>query len=921
MPRALSSVGVVIALAALLGGALAQSAQPPPGILVGSITATPGGLTISVSSSVHAHAEYGSTSVADAASSSPNATFTQQQAGSGVGTGTGSSPSYTSDAPAASQDGWPWPFSGRTAASAATQPVVVNLAPLPSPTPSLILTHTEDGHTVLDRVASFDFGDGCASLNVSGLRAQTPFDVGITNPGNGPLPVLPGTAVIDGAAVQEDAYPEGLTPSVGLDNGTAPLHLYGYSWSAAANSTGLATTVAGDVISWSKSGNALQLNASIDAGHTFSTGPTFALQGSAPGWVAVAPDRNSVAAVAYLAPVASPPGGPVVSDGSGPALVRWDPTNGTSSPPEEIPSSTPYAAGVLGFNAIHDATFAGELRSGNVAAGWEFWTLPQVGPPVLSSRLSMSPADATSAVLSHIDNEWVAVIPGPPSGAENASLFASMDAARSWSSARSLSGTQGWTNLSVAIDSTGIVHIVGLRDGDLWYGRYLPTGALLSESRITGAGGLPGSSSGASDPHVTVSGDRVWIFWVAPAGPSATHVPWGVESLDSGASFLIPYRGVLDPGSLVHGIVQNVVRLENPILVNGNEPLLAIDETVNATPMRAIIPVFDPAPVPSLATTPLDPAARGNVSTLSASGKLALELDPTGGTTLIPGQAHEFFVTVEDIGAGPLMNLALALNVPGGAAVAPIPIVSLAPGEHLRLPLWVTLPADASSSGVATLTASYAGAAPATLATMQVSTQTASTSTPIHTTSWITSPPAEIAAGGAVAAGLLGLVLLTEPGRWGLLGPLGALYTRLRRSEVLGHELRGRIHERISAAPGIRFEELRRALDLSTGVLSYHLRVLEREGYVRCAVHWGRPHYYTVEAASAAASSAPAGDLITHALGSEPLTSEEIAARLGVSRQRVRYHLRALEAQGRVQSLREGRRVRYRLMSHDAASA
>jgi predicted transcriptional regulator len=95
------------------------------------------------------------------------------------------------------------------------------------------------------------------------------------------------------------------------------------------------------------------------------------------------------------------------------------------------------------------------------------------------------------------------------------------------------------------------------------------------------------------------------------------------------------------------------------------------------------------------------------------------------------------------------------------------------------------------------------------------------------------------AASVVVASGVIAVVLglavaaSTEVGKYGLLGFLMPLYTRLRREEVLDNETRGMIRGFIMADPGIHFNEIQRRFRLGNGHLAHHLMTLEREGFIK----------------------------------------------------------------------------------------
>jgi len=99
-------------------------------------------------------------------------------------------------------------------------------------------------------------------------------------------------------------------------------------------------------------------------------------------------------------------------------------------------------------------------------------------------------------------------------------------------------------------------------------------------------------------------------------------------------------------------------------------------------------------------------------------------------------------------------------------------------------------------------------------------------------------PSANLIGIGALAISIIlivGLVALanTEVGIYGMLPPLMGLYTRISKVEVLDHYTRGRIMGYLQANPGETYHSIKDELDLNNGTLSYHLKVMEREGFIR----------------------------------------------------------------------------------------
>lgn len=174
-----------------------------------------------------------------------------------------------------------------------------------------------------------------------------------------------------------------------------------------------------------------------------------------------------------------------------------------------------------------------------------------------------------------------------------------------------------------------------------------------------------------------------------------------------------------------------------------------------------------------------------------------------------------------------------------------------------------------------------------------------------------------VAMGAGAALGLAGL--LAWAARSDLIRLLAGaailpLYTRLKRSDVLTNDVRAGIFEHVRANPGVRFEEMRRALALPAGVLTFHLRVLERERFVTVEREWTRRRYYPVGGARLPAPARDVATTLASLLAREPgLGAGEVARRLGISRQLARYHLRRLELEGRLVAEGAGLRVGYRL--------
>lgn len=163
-------------------------------------------------------------------------------------------------------------------------------------------------------------------------------------------------------------------------------------------------------------------------------------------------------------------------------------------------------------------------------------------------------------------------------------------------------------------------------------------------------------------------------------------------------------------------------------------------------------------------------------------------------------------------------------------------------------------------------------------------------------------PPGRVEAAPAAAAatfGLLALLLaLTETGRDLLARACAALYTRIVREDLLQHPLRRRLHEIVHAEPGIHLREAQRRLGTTWGPLAFHLRMLVQAGHLRLEKRGGYTHVWPQGApADAAPLPHPLARRIHDTLPEDgtPMPARQLRSRVGLSRQLLAYHLKALQ--------------------------
>jgi len=160
---------------------------------------------------------------------------------------------------------------------------------------------------------------------------------------------------------------------------------------------------------------------------------------------------------------------------------------------------------------------------------------------------------------------------------------------------------------------------------------------------------------------------------------------------------------------------------------------------------------------------------------------------------------------------------------------------------------------------------------------------------------------------GGIAVGWNEVVMLA------LITQLLPLYSKIRREEVLDQYTRGKIHGYIIANPGEHYNSLKAQLKIKNGTLAYHLRVLEREGYVKSVRDGPFKRFYPQEAAvpkNRSEFSSIQEVVLENVRASPGITQNDVAVRMGVSSQVVNYHIKNLVTAGRIRLQREGRITR-----------
>jgi predicted transcriptional regulator len=154
----------------------------------------------------------------------------------------------------------------------------------------------------------------------------------------------------------------------------------------------------------------------------------------------------------------------------------------------------------------------------------------------------------------------------------------------------------------------------------------------------------------------------------------------------------------------------------------------------------------------------------------------------------------------------------------------------------------------------------------------------------------------------------------TEAGKyWFLKFLILPLYVKLSKKDILDHFIRGQIYGYLVVHPGDNYTTIKRNLDLKNGTLTYHLDVLEREGFVKSQLRGSKRYYYPRGVKmpdNGTGFPAIKEDIIMRVQETPGITVSDLAGLLRVSRQLTNYHLRTLIQEGYIFTERKGMRTR-----------
>jgi DNA-binding MarR family transcriptional regulator len=142
----------------------------------------------------------------------------------------------------------------------------------------------------------------------------------------------------------------------------------------------------------------------------------------------------------------------------------------------------------------------------------------------------------------------------------------------------------------------------------------------------------------------------------------------------------------------------------------------------------------------------------------------------------------------------------------------------------------------------------------------------------------------------------------------GMLPFMAPLYSKLSPDAVLSNGSRAQLYNMVNSQPGVTFGTLARTLNIAPGTAEYHLRILEREGYIRARKCGKFVRYYPWEMSTSPYT--PVQQKIINSLSIEPgMSQTTLAEKVGVSKQVVNYNIKQLRELGVLKEQRVGTRI------------
>lgn len=146
----------------------------------------------------------------------------------------------------------------------------------------------------------------------------------------------------------------------------------------------------------------------------------------------------------------------------------------------------------------------------------------------------------------------------------------------------------------------------------------------------------------------------------------------------------------------------------------------------------------------------------------------------------------------------------------------------------------------------------------------------------------------------------------------------GSKKYREKRLSLLMHPLRREIYQLVCETPGSYFYEIVCALAAPQGTLSWHLRMLEKDGFIKSDKFGGKRLFFpkmlrseSAERAFAILKNGTAAKVFDQIVNNSGCYQSEIAEKLGIHHDTVRHHINRLAEAELIEVIRDGRTVKY----------
>lgn len=126
------------------------------------------------------------------------------------------------------------------------------------------------------------------------------------------------------------------------------------------------------------------------------------------------------------------------------------------------------------------------------------------------------------------------------------------------------------------------------------------------------------------------------------------------------------------------------------------------------------------------------------------------------------------------------------------------------------------------------------------------------------------------------------------------------MYSKIKRENLLKHAVRERIHEYVTANPGAHYRAILDDLELSMGVLTYHLNRLEKAEYLKSRQDGMYRRFFVTGRKTEVKFflSDVQESIVATIRDNQGISQSRIADAIGVTRKVVNYHVRILDQAG-----------------------